>query len=57
MKPNRGHCPPEAQGKRVNVILRNGERGKSSWAADGRSGCRWTLGGDPFDIIQYEVVR
>jgi len=56
MKPNPGHLPRDAENKRVNVILRNGERAESSWPADGRGGCRWTLTGHPFDIAQYEVV-
>ena len=57
VKQNRGSCPAEAEGRRVNVVLRNGERSNGSWPADGRVGCRWTLTGHPFDIDRYEVVR
>ena len=65
MTPNPGHLPPEAEGKRVRVHLRNGELGRTDnspmsppgWAADGRNGCRWSLTGHPFDIVEYEVVR
>lgn len=62
--PNLGHCPPEAEGKRVRVLLANGRIGATDdnamsppgWAADGRGGCRWSLTGSPFDIAQYEVL-
>ena len=46
MKPNPGHCPDDAAGKRVRGIFANGDRfpaDGSSWAADGRGGVRWTL--------------
>lgn len=56
MKPNPGHCPAEAAGKRVRVIMRDGSTSKGDWAADGRSGCRWSLTGCRFDIKEYEVV-
>lgn len=56
MRTNPGHCPREAAGKRVRVVLRNGMRPAESWAADGKTGCRWTLEGHPFDIAEYEVI-
>lgn len=65
MKPNPGHCPDEAIGKRVIVRLVEGSvcgRDPVSpitpkgWAADGRHGCRWTITGHPFDIAEYEVI-
>lgn len=52
---NPGYCPREADGKRVHVTLANGHGG-TSWAADGRNGCRWSIMGTPFDIEFYEVV-
>ena len=57
MKPNLGYCPAEAAGKRVRVVLANGQTPKESWPADGKSGCRWTLTGHPFDIAEYEVEK
>jgi len=56
MKRNPGHCPREAQGKRIRVILANGRHAKGDWAADGKTGCRWTKTGSAFDIAEYEVV-
>ena len=64
MKPNPGHLPEEAIGKRVRVRLSNGSIGASDpnpmsppgWAADGRGGCRWSRIGSPFDIVEYEVL-
>lgn len=56
MKPNPGHCPPEAIGKRVVVRLANGQR-PGSWPAHGTGACRWTKTGSPFDIADYEIVR
>ncbi len=56
MKPNPGYCPPEATGKRVRVILANGQPGKQDWPADGRHGCRWTLTGAAHDIAMFEVA-
>ena len=55
MKPNPGHLPADAIGKRVRGVLRNGER-FSDWAADGRGGCRWTLRQLPHDIVTYEIA-
>lgn len=57
MMRNPGHCPPAAIGKRVRVRLADGTVAKSDWAADGRSGCRWTRTGSPFHIDSYEVIR
>lgn len=63
MKPNRGVIPSGAVGKRVIVKLRNGHIcGRdpvtsvtpAGWAADTS---RWSLTGEPFDIIEYEVLR
>lgn len=62
MKPNPGHCPEEAEGKRVRVRLADGSMATDvpgaapGWSADGRGGCRWTLTGSPFDIAEYEVI-
>lgn len=56
MRPNPGHCPDEAIGRRVRVALRNGSRPADAWAADGRGGCRWSLTGSPFDVVEYEVA-
>lgn len=61
---NPGALPPEAQGRRVRVRLRNGALGRTDdnpmspagWAADGKGGCRWSLTGGPFDIVAYEVI-
>ena len=55
MTRNRGSLPAEAVGKRVRGRLRNGSPFRD-WPADGRGGCRWTLIGDPHDIIDYEVI-
>lgn len=65
MTPNPGYCPDSAIGKRVRVRLAHGGIGATDdgtttapgWAADGRSGCRWSITGDRFDIAAYEVVR
>lgn len=64
MRPNPGHPPREATGKRVCVMLANGRAGACDpnpmsppgWAADGQGGCRWSLTGHPFDIAEYEVI-
>lgn len=65
MKPNPGHCPPEAAGKRVRGVLRNGHRfgfepvspdAKAGWPATGRGECRWSLTDDPFDIAEWELL-
>lgn len=64
MKPNPGHLPEEAIGKRVRVLLANGEPGRTDnnpmsppdWAADGRGGCRWSIEGHPHDIAEFEVL-
>lgn len=54
MKPNPGHLPSEAIGKRVRVEL---VRGSSFEApAEGRNAPIWTLRGSPFDIARYEVI-
>ncbi|WP_173426238.1 hypothetical protein [Sphingomonas hengshuiensis] len=55
MKPNPGHLPAEAMGKRVNVRLANGSL-RTGWPADGRGACRWTIEHSPFDIAEYEVA-
>jgi len=63
--PNPGHCPDFARGKRVRVVLANGQRYgdhpvnavvPAGWAADGSNGCRWSRSGHPFDIAEYEVI-
>jgi hypothetical protein len=64
VKPNPGHLPQEAIGKRVRVLLANGELGRNDdnpmspagWPADGKNGCRWEIAGLPFDIAEYEVL-
>lgn len=57
MKPNPGHLPPEARGRRVRVRLASGEIvAAPGWPADGPGGCRWTLAGQPYDIAAYEVL-
>ena len=64
MKPNPGHLPKEAEGKRVRVQLAHGGIGKCDdnpmsppgWAADGKGGCRWSITGSRFDIAAYEVL-
>ncbi len=64
MIPNPGHCPAEAEGKRVRVRLAHGGIGHTDpnpmsppgWPADGRFGCRWTITGSRFDIAEYEVI-
>lgn len=56
-KPNRGYCPEEAKGKRVGLILANGQEVTApGWPADGKFGCRWTLTGDAHDIREYRVL-
>ncbi len=63
MRPNRGTIPAEAVGKRVVVTLRNGRVcgqepvttvTPAGWAADTS---RWSLTGEPFDIVSYEVLK
>jgi len=62
VKPNPGHCPEEAQGKRVRVRLADGSIAADvpgaprGWPADGRGGCDWRRRGFPFDIAEYEVI-
>lgn len=61
---NTGVCPEEAKGKRVRVILANGNEphyddsptSSPGWAADGKGGCRWTKRGLPFDIAFYLIL-
>ena len=65
-KPNPGHCPREAKGKRVVVRLNNGNVcGEESvtpvtppgWAADGKLGCDWTIDRQySFAIAEYYVL-
>ncbi len=63
MKPNPGHIPHEARGRRVIVTLRNGSvcgrvpvsaAAPRGWAADQ---ARWTLTEQPHDILAYEVLK
>jgi hypothetical protein len=59
-----GKIPKGTRGKRVQVVMANGQMGKESgvstappgWAADGKGGCRWTLAGSPFDIAWFLVL-
>lgn len=53
-RPNPGHLPEDAIGKRVRVRLVNGET--HDWPADGKGGCSWKITGHPFDIASYEVL-
>lgn len=70
-KPNPGHIPKGAAGKRVRVILRNPhgqgpyepayadantQAVPTGWAADERGGCRWSLTGHAFDIVGYRIL-
>lgn len=68
MRPNLGHCPDEARGKRVIVQLANGRICGTEpvttvtplgWSADGKGGCRWSLtrGGFPFDIAGWRLAK
>lgn len=62
MKPNPGHLPKEAIGKRVRVRLADGSLPKDvagappGWAADGPNGCNWKHRNFPYDIAEYEVI-
>lgn len=62
MSPNPGHCPPQATGKRVRVVLRNGTRhghvpvntdSKMGWAAETTN---WHLTGSMFDVVEWELA-
>lgn len=62
-KPNPGYLPKDAKGKRVRVVLMNGRQPADvspamppGWAADEKSGCRWTKTGDEWDIAWYIVL-
>jgi hypothetical protein len=64
VKPNPGHVPHDAIGKRVRVRLENGRIGATDdnpmsppgWAADGKGGCDWHTRDHPFAIAEYEVI-
>lgn len=61
LRPNPGHCPPEAEGKRVRVVLNNGYDTASDrptgWPADGRDGCSWRRSSrDPWAIREWEPI-
>lgn len=63
-RPNPGHVPADAIGKRVRVRLAHGGIGATDdnpmsppgWAADGKGACSWEKRGTPFDIAEYEVL-
>ncbi|SEM72891.1 hypothetical protein SAMN05192583_1015 [Sphingomonas gellani] len=55
MKPNPGHLPTDAMGKRVRGELENGMP-FAGWPADGSGACNWRRTGHPFEIARYEVV-
>ncbi len=55
MKPNPGHCPPEAIGRHVRVLLANGSIA-GPWPADGKGGACWDRRGYRFDIAEYELA-
>lgn len=55
---NYGFYPPVLSGRRVKVTLRNGMRPPESWPVDGKSpATRWSLTGDPFDIVEFEPAQ
>lgn len=54
MKPNPGHLPTEAIGKRVRVRLVGGRMFEAP--ADGRAAVRWSLTASDFDIAEFEVI-
>ncbi|WJY18681.1 hypothetical protein QQS45_00050 [Alteriqipengyuania flavescens] len=61
LRPNPGHCPRAAQGKRVRVVLTNGfdtaRTAPQGWPADGRWGVNWQLpANDPWAIAQWEIA-
>jgi len=58
VKPNPGHIPAEAKGKRVRVNLVRDTPGTPprDWPADGQGGCRWSETDFDFDIANYEVI-
>ncbi|MDE1914704.1 MAG: hypothetical protein KGJ57_17610 [Sphingomonadales bacterium] len=60
MAPNPGHLPPEAAGRRVHVILRDGydtrQREPAGWPADGARGCNWRIRNFRADILEWELV-
>lgn len=58
MRPNPGHLPREAIGKRVLVTLAGDKPGTPprNWPADGPHGCCWQPRGNPADIASYAVV-
>lgn len=55
-RPNPGHLPADAVGKRVAVALSSGILSQSGWPADGPAGCSWAIKGSPFDIVFYRVL-
>lgn len=69
-KLNTGSMPRGAKGKRVIVILRNGNTcgvepvttvTPPGWAADGKGGCRWSFlpehdASSAFDIIGFKIL-
>lgn len=58
---NPGRLPDHARGKRVGVIMANGNEAKAEgvatappgWSADR---ARWTRRGEPFDIEWFKVL-
>lgn len=62
MKPNPGHLPRDAVGKRVVVRLTNGrEHGRAPVNVGGKLGwdamtTRWSRTGSPFDVAAYRVL-
>ena len=56
MRANTCYCPPVAEGKRVDVLLRCGVIARD-WPADGKGACRWTLSGQAHDIVEFEVLK
>lgn len=52
---NPGFVPEIAKGKRVLVVLANGQRPAQDWPADGNGGCNWKKRDFDFDIEWFKV--
>lgn len=61
---NAGRRPPNSAGKRALVILATGKEPRyddnpmspPGWAVDGKGAARWTITGDPWDIVFYKLI-
>lgn len=59
MKPNPGRCPPEAAGRRVRVVLRNGTGFAAPASGSPGRGCPpldWTLDLGGFAVAEWEIA-